>query len=628
MVLDSKRLTGPEILTVSVLIIVGGFFVLAIPIGGGWDEETHVIRAWEIASLRFIPNELPRNELPFPAIYWNLSYRRPALIRPVSPAFWSEYGQLPIDADDYIYGTLETRSVYSPPLLGPQALAIRYLGHKLQLPALPVYYASRLAGLLSYTLLTWLAVRIAPFGKWLLALVAITPTAVFQAATISADPLSNALALLFVAGTMAFALRPTLAGRDLAGLTILISLLFLAKPNAAFLALLSFVVIRPSQFQVRHGYMILVIATVLLGLVEVGGWTLVAFPRAGVGTGEGDPLAQLLHVAAHPFGFIWTMLMDLAGHGLSYLRQWIAEFGYEYWSVPLPTYFLYGLALGAAIFSSADGPAPSRRIRAGLALGFGVVVLGTSLSLYLAVTPAGGREILGVQGRYFAPAIPLLLLAFLRSPSPAVRAIPIRWSVILGVSALIVYGAGLGLAYHVPCGTAFFEPGLCYQPVYKNWAPDARYSAAISNSFTLTQEIVPECNGLAEVRIWVNGAEAAAGGETRINFDDPGSGQILASESVQNSTLPHGGWQELRFKPDWKSAGKLYELSIEGGLGSGAAGPKIAYSLRPEYEAGRLFEGELPVDYDLVFQYGCVAGWEKLVFNSGSTPATERLNGS
>ncbi|MGH2621736.1 MAG: hypothetical protein ACRDHG_14375, partial [Anaerolineales bacterium] len=114
---------------IAVLLIFGPISVVAIPIGGGWDEETHAIRAWEIASLQFIPNEKPRSELPFPAIYWNLSYRRPALIRPVDDrAFWSEIIGVPIGDQGYIYGDLKTRSVYPPALLLPHAMAMRYFG--------------------------------------------------------------------------------------------------------------------------------------------------------------------------------------------------------------------------------------------------------------------------------------------------------------------------------------------------------------------------------------------------------------------------------------------------------------------------------------------------------------------
>jgi len=607
-----RGMTGPEILTLSTLLVLGPLLCLAIPLGAGWDEETHVIRAWEIASLHFIPNELPRNELPFPAIFWDLSYRRPFLIRPVEPDFWSANAELPIGAFGYIYSGLETRSVYSPPLLLPHALVIRYLGHSLELPALPVFYAARLLGLLSYTFLAWLAVRIAPFGKWTLALVAIAPTAVFQASTVSADPISNGLGLLFVAGTLSISVRPSLGWRQWGVLLLLAAALFVAKPNSALLALLPFLAIRPTQFQMKRGYALLAIGTLLLGLIEVGGWTLLAYPRAGIGVGEGEPIGQLAYIAGHPLAFFVTILTNLVQNGFSYLGQWMAEFGYEYWSVPLPTYLLYSSALVAAITADSSRAWPSSRTRAGLWLVFGIGVIGTLLSLYLVVTPVGAGEILGIQGRYFAAIIPLALLAVVGARSFSRRPEAARLAVGLAVAGLAVYGSGLLLSYHVPCGSAFYEPGLCYQPVYKNWAPDARYSPAISSSMSLAQQIAPECDGATEVVVWVDSSRAAGDGVTEFVLSESGTGRELARQSARNSMFPTGDRYSIGFEADWQSASKVYWLRIQTAAGSNSIGPRIGYTLQPEYEAGQLFEAGKPMDVDLVFKYGCISGIEKL----------------
>ena len=43
------------------------------------------------------------------------------------------------------------------------------------MPALLAFYAARFAGLLSYLLLTWLAIRQIPFGKWILLVLAALP---------------------------------------------------------------------------------------------------------------------------------------------------------------------------------------------------------------------------------------------------------------------------------------------------------------------------------------------------------------------------------------------------------------------------------------------------------------------
>jgi hypothetical protein len=165
----------------------------------------------------------------------------------------------------------------------------------------------------------------------------------------------------------------------------------------------------------------------------------------------------------------------------------------------------------------------------------------------------------------------------------------------------------------VPCGSQYYQRGLCYQPNYKNWAPNDRYSAPISNQLSLKQEIVPECNGLTEVRVWVNATGADPNEKTTFVLREISQPSAIASVMASNSELPAGSWYTLHFQPDWASAGKLYELII-GGESSNNSGPRIAYSLRQEYPEGKLYENEEPIQRDVIFQTGCIAGWEKIGF--------------
>ena len=247
-----KSITAPEKFVVLVLLFLGGISILNIPLSAGYDEETHFIRTWEMAHYYFIPNEQLGSQLPFPAIYWELSYRRQPIVQAVEPGFWNKYAGLSLDSHDYIYTKVETRSVYSPVLLLPQALTLRLLGLSLQLPALDVYYACRLVGLLSYLLLGWLAVRLIPFGKWSLAILVTAPMALFQASTISADTISNGIGFFFLGGTLALANKKDLGWKEWGALAALIVLLFVAKVNLVFLALLPLFLLSSFFFHDPH----------------------------------------------------------------------------------------------------------------------------------------------------------------------------------------------------------------------------------------------------------------------------------------------------------------------------------------------------------------------------------------
>ncbi len=618
-----RSLSAPEKFVLLVLLCGGLVACLATPLSAGYDEETHFVRAWEMAHLYFIPNEQLGAKLPFPALYWELSYRRQPIVDAVEPGFWAKHGALPIDAHDYVYANVETRSVYSPVLLLPQAFVLRYLGLSFRLPALPVYYACRLVGLLSYILLVWLAVRFIPYGKWLLAVLIVSPMALFQASTISADTISNGIGFLFLGATLAVAAWPRIAWREWAALVGLLALLFVAKVNLVYLALLPFLLIPPSKFKMRRGYALLAAAAVLLFLIEVGGWNIVAYSKFTRALQGANPTQQLLFIASDPLQFIKIVATDVWTNTSLYMQGWIGVYGYNYWPVPLVTYLLYPLAVLATLWLADHGPLPDKRTRIVLAALFVIGYLLTIVSLYVAFTPVGSLFVAGVQGRYFTVVMPLLFLALIglslrqtlpaNSPAPgAERQLIVPRPLLpalLASAALVFFTAGLILSYHVSCGSEYYTWGLCYQPNYKNWAPEASSSQPISPSLTLTQEIVPACNGMTELRVWVNSNGTDPAGTTTLTFRAPSEQKDLAQMNLPNGQIPKDGWLTVRFDPEWRSNGQLYLLTL---TGSSVDGIQVGYGGKSEYQAGKLLENDAPSTQDVLFQYGCIAGLQRL----------------
>jgi uncharacterized membrane protein len=608
--LFEKKFHRAEIYLIVTLLVFGISTCLLLPVSAGYDEETHLLRVWQMSAFTFIPNDTSSGgKIPFPAVYWEMSYRRPFIVRPIEPDFWKQYGSLPIDAHDYIYGSVDTRSRYSPPLFLPQALVMRYFGQSNRLPALAVFYLCRLIQLLSYILLTWFAVRIIPYGKWALAILATSPVAILQASTISADAITNGIGILFIAGTLCLATQKELRWKEWLSLAALFLILFWGKLNIVPLAILPFLLIRPRQFKMRFGYSALVTVALILCGVEVLGWNMLA-SRGAKPDPEGVSFTgQIKFIAANPIKSSIVIAKDALGRSVDYFQSWIAIYGYNYWPVPAWTYYLYIAGLLTALFIKDHEI--DRWFRIALVIVFAISYVGTIISLYVAATPVGSNFVEGVQGRYFVTVMPLLFLALVCLPTLKRIHIPALVPIALSVASLAVYMVGMYLSYHVVCGSQFYQPGLCYQPNYKNWAPDENYSAPVSGQLTIAQEIVPECNGMAQLRVWINAANADPEGKTEFILSNVNQKREITNVSVLNSKLPNGDWYPLNFQPDWASDGGLYLLTISAEKQS-SAGPRIAYSLRQEYPAGKLYENNQPVNKDLIFQTGCIAGWDKM----------------
>lgn len=605
-----SRLEGFLVL---IILTFGIPMVLLIPPGAGYDEEDHLVRVWELSALSFIPAQMSAREMRYPIMFRDLAYRQQSVAGIMDSDFWQRYARISLYERGYVHREINTKSVYSPPLLLPQAIMMRF-GRQADLPALPLFYLCRFASLSSYLILGWLAIRWIPFGEWILLVLAASPMALFQAATISPDGISNGIGFLFIAGCLRVAESKEIGWREWGSLIILIFLLFLAKLNLFPLILLAFLLIPASRFINTGMYTFLLGITITLFLVEVAGWNIITSTRLDpLLANDANLTAQAQYILSHPLLFLQTIFMDFLANGLVYFQGWINGYGYYYWTPPLVVSIFFLLSLGAAIWIASSLYKVSRKSRIIFILTFVAGYLATIVSLYLTFTPVGSDQIFGVQGRYFIPLALLLFLVFGSfSWQQNIAMISPKWVTSPLMSALAVNILGILLSFYIPCGTTFYQLGLCYQPLYRDFTSGARLSEPISNKNSLTQEISVAYNGLTEVRVWVIPSILEDQGSTRFVLQDASTDQILLDHSVPNEQFREETWYPLSFPPDWSSAGKQYVLKMISKDSPAGQGLRVFYSLQPEINLGSLHENGNSVQGNIVLQYGCITGLRKL----------------
>ena len=262
--------------------------------------------------------------------------------------------------------------------------------------------------------------------------------------------------------------------------------------------------------------------------------------------------------------FAKVIILDIFKHRLEYYLEWVAVYGYNYWDVPGATYFIYPLALVLSIIADRNQVDFDKRIRIGLAAVFATSAIATIAAMYVTYTPVGSSFIDGVQGKYFIPIATLLLLSIVGITKLKIRIL--HWlAAVVTILSLLIYLGGLFLSYHAFCGSSYYSRGLCYQPYYKNWAPNTISSAPISSEMSLTQEIVPECDGIAALRVWADSSGAAQSTVTKLVLRNTDSDRNLVEEFIQNDTISSTGWLTFEFLPDWDTRGKTYLLTISDG---------------------------------------------------------------
>lgn len=305
-------------------------------------------------------------------------------------------------------GTIHARAKstqYTPLAYLPQAIGLRAawtLGVDGPYRALQ---CARLANLACYLALMTLAIGLAPRGRLLLAILAGLPANAFLASSIATDATLMALTALIVALTLKAARDGKPASRAwLAGMCLAAACLILAKPPYAACLLLPLALPRRV---LGHGRRTPLLAACVLATLAYLAWS-----HAWGGGFYDANLRDNLHTAReHPLGLVWLTIRNLL--------LLPATTGSPTW----PS--ITGITLTLAAWTAALArnrrtrtatptrtTGPHRYTTAALAAALATL---TATILYLALTfndlPAALHtgHILGIQGRYLTPLLPLLL---------------------------------------------------------------------------------------------------------------------------------------------------------------------------------------------------------------------------
>jgi uncharacterized membrane protein len=317
---------------------------------------------------------------------------------------------LKLNPDDRVFVDYRGVAFYSPvPYVAP-AIGIG-IGRYFDAPPLVLLYMARLFGFALWTALMWLAIRIAPFHKWVFALLALLPISFFQGVGVTADSCLAGCAFLTIALFLraAYGDRERLGTKELAAIFASCLALALSKQSYFFLPALYFL-IPVSKFGGRKRYVPTTIALfgiVFLALYFWGRGTnhLLAGWNEGV-----DPKRQLAWALSHPFQYfrlaIATILREQS------LAKFLGRLGWEDFGLPEVLVWLQvGTVILVALSDRNDAiRMPLWHRLAIAALCFASLLLYGSL-LYLVWNPVGNPAIRGIQhGRYFIPLLPLVFL--------------------------------------------------------------------------------------------------------------------------------------------------------------------------------------------------------------------------
>ena len=296
---------------------------------------------------------------------------------------------------------------YGPVGYLPQAVGVG-IGRLLDAPPLTSFYLARLANLLASIGLLFFAIRLAPFGKQLILLLALLPMTMYELASVSCDALTIAGAMFFTALVLWASTRARLRWIDVALVLSSAALLLNVKPGYWALVLLV-LLIRPAQLGGRGRYAAFVAANLL---VVAGGFLIVYLltgTSARVAT-VGGPTSQLQFILSQPLDFAGILWDNILHNLLAWTLETVGILGWLAIGLP-PILYVVALVGSAGLFFGMREDVSLRGVERGLLAAVGVAVfLSMAVALYVFLEPPGSGFVF-FQGRYLAPVWLVLLLS-------------------------------------------------------------------------------------------------------------------------------------------------------------------------------------------------------------------------
>jgi uncharacterized membrane protein len=393
------------------------------------DEDVHFYRSYQISE-----GELIRRDSDVPEALLQLTHpfkdMRYNMLEKTSIRGILALDSIRVDPQKRVYaGAPDDIISYLP-----QSAGI-FLARITGLPLLYSLYIGRIMNLLCAISLIWLGIRKAPFGKWIFILAGLMPMSLFLFASLSYTPIRIGAAFLLIALflDLAFGKKEKIRTIDWIWLFLVIALLGLSKFPYTLLCFL-FLLIPVKKAGGIGRYITMAMVTVILlvivyfayrtpgsGFVSVFSTPSTesqAVPSTEIDltkpSPQANPKAQQELVLRNPLKTI-GMLFKTTFYYLRpfYLETLIGRFGWLQIYLPDWMINLYlAIFLLAALLISNGSIDLSWKDRLLFLAVFTAGIAMIELAFYITWTAVGYFRVEGVQGRYFIPFLPLILLMF------------------------------------------------------------------------------------------------------------------------------------------------------------------------------------------------------------------------
>lgn len=378
------------------------FALIALPAGLGFallvlpdhvpDEAWHIYRVFDLfhgPDELIVPEAIEKGS--FPGSYEEL--------------YWALQGPLAADT----ISVTRMLEINSNALYFVPGLVVAVLKAFAVNPFIAIIVA-RLANLALFIVAGFWAIRLMPFGKVILCVYMLSPICLQQEASCSADALTNAAALLFIAYVLHLRFSKVVAKKQMGIVVLLFAVVLVTKPSYFFLVYLLLLLVPHLAEKHRKSVYLAAVAVTVVGAVAVfllplsGTYgEMTAFFKEG-------PLNALAIIARSGYVFSENWFWQFLGGSLGALEI-------NPWRIAI---LLYAFALFSTVFVSTGETVSLRKGEKAALVAFVALFLVLVLVAFRSwsVEIDGLSDVIGgFQGRYAIPVFILVMLACLNAKS-------------------------------------------------------------------------------------------------------------------------------------------------------------------------------------------------------------------
>ena len=410
-----------ERLFVLIALIFGLLYVFILPPFQSVDEGMHFFRTYQISEGNFLAkkndgkvgDEIPSSLSDFYDMYTPFIKN---IDKKTNLAQMKNNFQLQVNDREREFTQFTNTALYSPVCYISQLPGV-VAGKLAKLSLGGIYYLGRLSNLIAYCLLVFFALRITPFFKCPMFLLALMPMSLSLAGAYTCDVAVLGLNFLWMAvilKTMTLPQTVKFTNKWIITLAVLGVLIALSKSYILLLPLIF--LLPPKLFNTKKDYFISVLGILAVAFAGLAYWS---FCIKGLSLDMNDSFAnsamQMEFIKTHPLAYILVLIKTFFVKTPRLLITMIGVLGWQDTKLDWITYIAYPVLIYFAV--RADN-FDFKLEKWQKVLIWAVLIAGTVItytSLYIMWSPVGNSVVLGLNGKYFIPLMLPLCLIFKNS---------------------------------------------------------------------------------------------------------------------------------------------------------------------------------------------------------------------